>query len=127
MVEAALARLLYGEVHGGIWGRRRLQPTEAQAAAEIDRLVRHLQRHQERLDSRCAGKGGSPRGNGGSESADTCICPVRFTRAGAWWSVTNASQRLALRGAQDHRTFARVVERYRQRRQEESGQKPPKK
>ena len=34
--EAALARLCWGEVHGVIGGLQRMQPTAAQAAAEID-------------------------------------------------------------------------------------------
>jgi hypothetical protein len=35
--------------------------------------------------------------------------------------VTNANQMLALRGAQDNGTFARVFARYRQRIQDQSG------
>jgi hypothetical protein len=123
--EAALARLFYGEVHGGIWGLQRMKPTDAQAAAEIDRLVRYLQRHQERLDYRFARKGGYPMGSGGIESANKFICHVRLKRSGAWWYVTNANQMLALPCATYNGTFDRVFERYRQRLQKESGQKPP--
>jgi hypothetical protein len=52
--EAALARLLYGAGHGVIWGLQPMKPTDAQAAEEITRLIRYLQRHHERLDDRFA-------------------------------------------------------------------------
>jgi hypothetical protein len=63
--EAARARLLGGDVHGVIWGRQRMKPTEAQAATELTPRVRSLQEHQERLDSHWARQGGSPLGRGG--------------------------------------------------------------
>jgi hypothetical protein len=119
--EAALARLFYGEVHGGIWGLQRMQPADTQAAAEIGKLIRDLQRHQERLDYRFARKGGYPMGSGGIASANTFICHVRLKRSGAWWYVTNAHQMLALRCATYHGTFDQVFERYRQRIQDQSG------
>jgi hypothetical protein len=119
--EAALARLFYGEVHGVIWGLQRMKPADTQAAAEIGKLIRYLQRHQERLDYRFARKGGYPMGSGGIESANKFICHVRLKRSGAWWYVTNANQMLALRCAKYNGTFDRVFERYRQRIQEQSG------
>jgi hypothetical protein len=119
--EAALARLFWGEVHGGIGGLQRMKPTDAQATEEIDRLLRYLQRHQERLDYRFARKGGYPMGSGGIESANTFICHGRLKRSGAWWYVTNANQMLALRCAKYNGTFDRVFERYRQRIQDRSG------
>jgi len=119
--EAALARLFYGEVHGVIWGLQRMQPTHAQAAEEIAKLIPYLQRHQERLDYRFARKGGYPMGSGGIESANKFICHVRLKRSGAWWYVTNANQMLALRCAKYNGTFARVFARYRQRTQNQSG------
>jgi hypothetical protein len=119
--EAALARLLYGEVHGVIWGLQRMKPVAAPAAEEIAKLIAYLQRHQERLDYRFARKGGYPMGSGGIESANTFICPVRLKRSGAWWYVTNANQMLALRCAKYNGTFDRVFARYRQRLQDRSG------
>jgi hypothetical protein len=119
--EAALARLFYGEVHGVIWGLQRMKPTDAQAAEEITRLIRYLQRHHERLDYRFARKGGYPMGSGGIESANKFICHVRLKRSGAWWYVTNANQMLALRCAKYNGTFDRLFERYRQRLQDRSG------
>jgi hypothetical protein len=119
--EAALARLFWGEVHGVIWGLQRMQPTDAHAAEAIGKLIRYLQRHQERVDYRFARKGGYPMGSGGIESANKFICHVRLKRSGAWWYVTNANQMLALRCAKYHGTFDRVFERYRQRIQDRSG------
>jgi hypothetical protein len=119
--EAALARLFYGEVHGVIWGLQRMQPTDAQAAEEIRKLIAYLQRHQARVDYRFARKGGYPMGSGGIESANKFICHVRLKRSGAWWYVTNANQMLALRCAQYNGTFDRVFQRYRQRLQDRSG------
>jgi hypothetical protein len=119
--EAALARLFYGEVHGVIWGLQRMQPADTQAAAEIGKLLRYLQRHQDRLDYRFARKGGYPMGSGGIESANKFICHVRLKRSGAWWYVTNANQMLALRCANYNGTFDQVFERYRQRIQDQSG------
>jgi hypothetical protein len=119
--EAALARLFYGEVHGVIWGLQRMKPTDAQAAEAIAKLIRYLQRHQERLDYRFARKGGYPMGSGGIESANKFICHVRLKRSGAWWYVTNANQMLALRCAKYNGTFDRVFERYRQRIQDRPG------
>jgi hypothetical protein len=119
--EAALARLFWGEVHGVIWGLQRMKPTDAQAAAEIGKLLRFLQRHEERLDYRFARKGGYPMGSGGIESANKFICHVRLKRSGAWWYVTNANQMLALRCAKYNGTFDRIFERYRRRIQERSG------
>jgi Uncharacterised protein family (UPF0236) len=125
--EAALARLFWGEVQGVIWGLQRMKPIDAQAAEEIARLLGYLQRHRERLDYRFARKGGYPIGSGGIESANKCICHVRLKRSGAWWYVANANQMLALRCAKYNGTFDRVFARDRQRLQEQSEQKPPKK
>jgi hypothetical protein len=72
-------------VHGVIWGLQRMKPADAQAAREIDTLVRYLQRHQERLDYQFARQGGYPMGSGGIESANKFICHVRLKRSGAWW------------------------------------------
>jgi hypothetical protein len=119
--EAALARLFWGEVHGVLWGLQRMKPTDAQAAEEIDRLIRYLQRHQARLDYRFARKGGYPMGSGGIESANKFICHVRLKRSGAWWYVTNANQMLALRCAKYNGTFDRVFDCYRQRIHNRSG------
>jgi hypothetical protein len=119
--EAALARLFWGEVHGGIWGLQRMKPTDAPASEEIDRLIRYLQRHQERLDYRFARQGGYPMGSGGIASANQCICHVRRKRSGAWWYVTHANQMLALRCAKYHGTLDRVFARYQQRLQDRSG------
>jgi hypothetical protein len=98
-----------------------MKPTDAHAAEEIGTRIRYLQRHQERLDDRCARKGGYPKGRGGIESAHKFICHVRLKRSGAWWYVTNANQMLALRCAKYHGTFDRVFARYRQRIQDRSG------
>jgi len=119
--EAALARLFWGEVHGVIWGLQRMRPTDTHAAEEIGKLIRYLQRHQERVDYRFARKGGYPMGSGGIESANKFICHVRLKRSGAWWYVTNANQMLALRCAKYNGTFDRVFERYRHRIQDRSG------
>jgi hypothetical protein len=119
--EAALARLFYGEVHGVIWGLQRMQPTDAQAAEEIRKLIAYLQRHQARVDYRFARKGGYPMGSGGIESANKFICHVRLKRSGAWWYVTHANQMLALRCAKYNGTFDRVFQCYRQRLQDRSG------
>jgi hypothetical protein len=108
-------------VPGVIGGLPRRQPADTQAAAELGPLLGYLQRQQERLDYRCARTGGDPLGSGGIESANKCICPVRLTRSGAWWDVTNANQMLALRCAKDNGTFARIFNRYRQRSQDQSG------
>ena len=120
--QAAVARLFWGEVHGVIWGLQRMQPADAQAAEEIDKLISYLQRHQERLDYRFARKGGYPIGSGGIESANKFICHVRLKRSGAWWYVVNANQMLALRCAKYNGTFDRVFDRYRQRIQVRSGE-----
>jgi hypothetical protein len=108
-------------VHGVIWGLQRIKPTDAQAAAEIGKLIRYLQRHEERLDYRVARTGGYPLGSGGIESANKFICHVRLKRSEAWWYVTNANQRLALRCAKYNGTFDRVFARYRRRILERSG------
>jgi hypothetical protein len=122
-----VTRLFWGEVHGVIWGLQWMKPTDAQAAEEIAKLIAYLQRHQERLDYRFARKGSSPIGSGGIESANKFICHVRLKRSWTWWYVTNANQMLALRCAQYNGTFDRVFERYRQRLQEASGRRVPKK
>ena len=93
----------------------------APSREEIAKLIPSLQRHQERLDSRFARKGGYPMGSGGIESANKFICHVRLKRSGAWWYVTNANQMLALRCAKYNGTFDRVFARYRQRLQDRSG------
>jgi Uncharacterised protein family (UPF0236) len=125
--EAAVARLFWGEVHGVIWGLQRMKPRDAQAAGEIDKLIRYLQRHQERVDYRFARKGGYPMGSGGIESANKCICHVRLKRSGAWWYVENANQMLALRCAKYNGTFDWVFEAYRQKAQQSSARLPRKK
>jgi hypothetical protein len=125
--EAARARLLSGEVPGVSGGLQRLQPTDAPAAPEIALVIASLQRHQERRDDRLARQGGYPMGSGGIASAHTFICPGRLKRAGAWWYVTTANQRLALRCAKDHGPFDRVFARYRQRIRDQPGSIPAKK
>jgi hypothetical protein len=60
-------------------------------------------------------------GSGGIASAHTFICHVRLKRSGAWWDVTHANQRLALRCAKYNGTFDRVFARYRQRLHDRSG------
>ena len=116
-----ILRRFYGEVHGVIWGLQRLKPTDAQAAQELATLLAYLQRHQERLDYRFARKGGYPMGSGGIELANKFIGHVRLKRSGAWWYVTNANQRLALRCAKYNGTFDRIFARDRQRLQDRSG------
>jgi hypothetical protein len=120
-------RPFWGEVHGVIWGLQRMKPWDAQTSGEIDKLIRYLERHQERLDYWFAHKGGYPIGSGGIESANKFICHVRLKRSGAWWYVANANQMLALRCAKYHGTFDRVFARYRQGIQQQSGRTPPKK
>lgn len=102
--EAAVARLCWGEVHGVIWGLQRMKPADAQAADEIDKLIRYLQRHQERLDDRFARKAGYPIGRGGIESANKFICHVRLKRSGAWWDCDqrHSDAGLTLRKIQRH-------------------------
>jgi hypothetical protein len=125
--DATVARLCWGEVHGVIWGLQRMNATKAQAAQESDRLIRYLQRHQERLDSRYARQGGDPIGSGGMESANKFIGHVRLKRSGAWWYGTNANQMRALRGAKDNGPFDRVFARYQQRSHVQGGRKHSKK
>jgi hypothetical protein len=119
--EAALARLFWGEVHGVIWGLQRMKPTDAYAEEEIGKLIRYLQRHEERLDYRFARKAGYPMGSGGIESANKFICHVRLKRSGAWWYVTNANHMLALRCAKYNGTFDRIFARSRQQLQARPG------
>jgi len=125
--EAAVARLVWGAVPGGIWGLPRMPPTAAHAAEEIAQLSRSLQRHQERLDERCARQGGDPSRRGGIASAHTCSGHGRLQRSGAWWDVTTANPLRALRCATDHGTVDRVVARYRQSIPEDSQHTCPKK
>jgi hypothetical protein len=98
-----------------------MKPVDATAAEEIGKLIRYLQRHQERLDDRFARRAGYPMGSGGIESANKFSCHVRLKRSGAWWYVTNANQMLALRCAKYNGTFDRVFARYRQRLQGHAG------
>jgi hypothetical protein len=119
--EAALARLFWGEVPGVIWGLQRMKPTDAHAEEEIGKLIRDLQRHEERLDYRFARKAGYPMGSGGIESANKFICHVRLKRSGAWWYVTNANHMRALRGAKYNGTFDRIFARFRQQLQARPG------
>jgi hypothetical protein len=97
-----------------------MKPVDATAAEEISKLIRYLQRHQERLDYRFARKGGYPLDSGGIESANKCICHVRLKRSVVWWYATNANQMLALRCATYNGTFDRVFARYRQCLQDRS-------
>ena len=83
--EAAVARLFWGEGPGVLWGLQRMKPAEAQAADELDTLIRSRPRHQARLDDRVARKAGYPIGRGGSASAHPCSCQGRLKRSGAWW------------------------------------------
>jgi hypothetical protein len=119
--EAALARLFYGEVHGVIWGRQRMKPTDAQAAEAIATLIACLQRYRERLHYRFTRKGGYPMDSGGIKSATKFICHIRLKRYGASWYVTCANQMLAPRCAKYSGTFNRVFACYRHRLQGQSG------
>ena len=98
-----------------------MKPKDAQAAEEIDQLIRYLQRHQERLDYRFVRKGGYPMGSGGIESANKFICHVRLKRSGAWWYVEQANHMLALCCAIYNRTFQSVFEAYRRRALQKAG------
>jgi hypothetical protein len=99
-------------VQGGIWGLQRMQPTDAQAAEEIDKLMCSRQRHQERVDYRFARQCGDSMGSGGIESANKFICHICIRSSGAWWYVTNANQMPALRCVKYNGTFDRLFERY---------------
>jgi hypothetical protein len=115
-----VARRFWGEVYGVIWGLQRMKPRDIQTAQAIAKVIASLQRHHDRVDYRCARKGGYPIGRGGIESAHKCIGHVRLKRSGAWWSVTKANQMLALRCAKDNGTFDRVFEEYRQKAKQNS-------
>jgi len=113
--EAAVARLCWGEGHGVLWGLQRMKPRDAPAAEASAKLITDLQRHRERVDYRFARQGGYPMGSGAIESANTCICHLRLKRSGAWWSVENANQMLALRCAKYNGTVDRVFDASRQK------------
>lgn len=113
-VEATMARLFYGEVGAVIWGLQRMNPSNAQAASEIERTINYLAHNQQRINYHSARQGGYPIGSGGIESAHKFISHVRLKRSGAWWYVQNGNQMLALRCAKYNGTFDRVCRLLRQ-------------
>jgi hypothetical protein len=70
-----------GEVHSVMWGLQPMKATNAQAAEEIERLIRYLQRHQQRRDSRYARQRGYPIGSSRIESTNKCICHMHLKRS----------------------------------------------
>lgn len=114
-VEATLTRLSLGKVGWVLGGLRRMQPASDEARKAIDNCWEYLHAHRDRTHDGKLRRGGYPIGSGGIESANKFICHVRLKRSGAWWSVTNSNEMLALRCAKYNGTFERVFERYRRR------------
>ena len=111
-IEATLARLFCGEVEGVIWGLARMKKEDERAKEAIEKCLRYLKRHKERVDYGSAKKGGYPIGSGGVESANRFLAQARLKRSGAWWYRENANRMLALRSAGYNGTFDRVFKRY---------------
>lgn len=84
-IAATRARLNFGAVASVIWGLQRRSPASMEAEEEIRKLIGYLHPNSPRLNYRAFKRGQSPRGSGGLESANTCICHVRMKRSGAWW------------------------------------------
>jgi hypothetical protein len=72
-IEAAMARLNFGEVASVIWGLHRMAPASVEAEAEIRKLIGYLQTHAHRINYRSFKRGQYPRGSGGIESANKFI------------------------------------------------------
>jgi hypothetical protein len=114
--ETTVAWLLWGEVRRRVSrGLQRMQPPDAQAAEEIDKLIGYLPRYQEPVDYGFSRKGDYSIGCGGIKSAKNFVCYVRRKRSGAWWYIEKTNHILALRCAKYKNTFDPVVERYRKR------------
>ena len=113
-IETTMARLNEGEVEAVVWGLQRMDPPNADAHAEIERLITYLRNNSHRIDYKRAKRGQYPRGSGAIESANKFICHVRMKRSGAWWYVINGNDMLRLRCAMYNGTFDDVFKRYKE-------------
>jgi hypothetical protein len=109
-----MTRLFGGDAGHVIGGLKRMAAVSAVAATAMTQLIGSLHAHRPRINYGAPRRGGYPLGRGGMESANKFICHVRLKRSGAGWYEGASNQRLALRCAKDHGTFARVFARYQQ-------------
>jgi transposase len=117
-VEATLARLFHNQAKHVIAGLKRMKPSCAEAAKEIEKLIGYLSRHKERIHYGAAKRGGYHIGSGAIESAHKFIGHVRLKRSGAWWYPTHAQNILKLRCAKYNGTYDRIIDLYKERDQQ---------
>jgi hypothetical protein len=115
-IDAAMARLNFGEVASVIGGLQRMSPTSLEAEEETRKLIGYLQTNSHRINYRSFKRGQYPRGSGGIESANKFICHVRLKRSGAWWYVLKGNTMLRLRCAFYNETFDEVFAQYKRLR-----------
>lgn len=113
-IETTMARLNEGEAEAVVWGLQRMDPPNADARAEIERLITYLRNNAHRIDYKKMKRGQYPRGSGAIESANKFICHVRMKRSGAWWYVINGNDMLRLGCAMYNETFDDVFKRYKE-------------
>jgi len=111
-VEATLARLSADKTSGVIGGLRRMLPSSATAAEEIEKLITYLDNNRDRLGYDHCKDEGLPIGSGGIESANKYISHARLKRSGAWWVTENGNNMLRLRCAMYNGTFDQVFRKY---------------
>jgi hypothetical protein len=115
-----MTRRSLGQVGLVLGGLRRMQAQSDEAAKAIAHCGDYRNEHRGRTHSRQLRRGGSPVGSGGIASSNTCMCPIRLKRSGAWWYEVNSNQMLARRCAKYNGTLEQVFVRYKQRLRETS-------
>ena len=109
--EAALVRLFSNDIDAVIAGIKGMTPSSDAATEQIEKTVRYLSNHNDKVDYGSLRRGGYHIGSGGIESSNKFIANVRLKRSGAWWYPTNANNILKLRCAKYNGTFDKIMAR----------------
>jgi hypothetical protein len=107
--EANLTRLFSNDIDGVIAGIKSMKPSADATKEEIQKTVRYLSNHNDKVDYGSLRRGGYHIGSGGIESSNKFIANVRLKRSGAWWYPTNANNILKLRCAKYNGTFDKIM------------------
>jgi len=110
--EATLVRLCLAEIKETIGDLETLNPRNAQAREEVQKLIRYLKNNAHRINYLENLETGYAIGSGAIESANKFISHTRMKRSGAWWIVPCGNGMLRVRCAIYNGTYDRLFNQY---------------
>jgi len=110
--EATLVRLCLAEIKETIGDLETLNPRNAQAREEVQKLIGYLKNNAHRINYLENLESGYAIGSGAIESANKFISHTRMKRSGAWWIVPGGNGMLRVRCAIYNGTYDRLFNQY---------------